>query len=89
MPRGRKKISTTQPISTDETVENKDMHNVKNDDNHVKIVLSWRDNKQRSRTTSYTMADINVHESVTETFSGANKKTRLFLNIEGTVLEKI
>ena len=65
------------------------IQSIQNDRQYAQIVISWTDDKGRLRTTRYTMADLNVNESVNEEFTGSKKKTRISLSIEGNVLEKL
>lgn len=62
---------------------------IQEDKQYAQIVISWTDDRGRPRTTRYTMFDLNVAENISEEFTGAKKKTRISLNIDGTVLEKL
>jgi hypothetical protein len=74
----KKKLPLPEPIK-----------NVQDDSQHVKVIISWRDKKGKLRTTQYVMSTLELHESLTDSFSGAKKQTRIHLSLDGDVLEKI
>jgi len=61
----------------------------KDEQKHVKVIVTWRDQRNRERQTCYVMADdLSIQENTSEEFVGAKKKTRISLTIDGSVLEK-
>lgn len=56
---------------------------------YATVIVSWKDQRGRDRSTQYIMADLNLSENVHETFENARKKTRIHLNLDGNVLEKV
>ena len=63
--------------------------NVDDTRKHATVIVTWRDDRGRERSTQYVMADLNLSENVNETFENAKKKTRIHLNLDGNVLEKV
>lgn len=61
----------------------------KEDDDYAKIIISWKDQRGRLRTTQYVMAELTINESTNEEFNGAKKQIRIHVSIDGSVLEKI
>jgi hypothetical protein len=56
----------------------------------AKVIVVWRDDKGRERTTSYVIHKLTLREDTSEDFSSSGRKTtRIFMSLEGDVLEKM
>jgi len=62
--------------------------NIKDTSEYPTVIISWKDNRGRARTTQYVMSDLSINEAISEIFSGAKKETRIHMSLDGTVLEK-
>jgi len=62
---------------------------IKDDSDHAKVIISFKDKRGRMATISYTMAELNVSENIAYEFNGAKRITRIHISLDGVVLEKM
>jgi len=63
--------------------------NIKDDRDHAKVIISYKDGRGRMATQSYTMAELGISENISYEFKGAKRVARIHLTIDGVVLEKM
>jgi hypothetical protein len=79
-------IEKKQPVKDDLGPETQPTQDNKN---YAIVVVTWKDERGRDRSTQYTMGNLTINENIHEEFHNAKKKTFIHLSLEGNVIEKI